>query len=167
MELKDMSDLLEKQAQAWEEFKSANDNRLQEIEKRGHASDDSLAKIAAINAEISALQTPVPLAPVAPAEVAPAQSEPIAAVAPAEVAIEAVADAAPVPAQPEPETLDLVTPAPAEAAPVEVAPEAPVNQGARKGGKNAGLMKAAAKAARNRVLILADRSQEHVLKAAE
>ena len=55
MELKDMSDLLEKQAQAWEEFKSANDNRLQEIEKRGHASDDSLAKIAAINADIDKL----------------------------------------------------------------------------------------------------------------
>lgn len=127
-------------------------------------------EIASINAEIAALQTPVPLAPVAPAEVAPSQSEPIAAVAPAEVAIETVTDAAP--AQPEPETLDLVTPAPTEAAladsaPAEAIPETPVNQGARKGGKNAGLMKAAAKAARNRVLILADRSQEHVLKAAE
>ena len=55
MEMKDMADLLEKQAKAWEEFKGANDQRLSEIEKRGHASDDSLAKIAAINADIDRL----------------------------------------------------------------------------------------------------------------
>ncbi|MBP9714805.1 MAG: phage major capsid protein [Sterolibacterium sp.] len=55
MEIKEMADLLEKQAKAWEEFKSANDVRLSEIEKRGHASDDSLAKIAAINADIDRL----------------------------------------------------------------------------------------------------------------
>lgn len=55
MEIKDMADLLEKQAKAWEEFKGANDQRLSEIEKRGHASDDSLAKIATINADIDKL----------------------------------------------------------------------------------------------------------------
>ncbi len=55
MEMKDMADLLEKQAKAWEEFKGANDQRLSEIEKRGHASDDSLAKIATINADIDKL----------------------------------------------------------------------------------------------------------------
>ena len=55
MEMKDMADLLEKQAKAWEEFKGANDARLAEIEKKGHASDDSLAKIAAINADIDRL----------------------------------------------------------------------------------------------------------------
>jgi outer membrane biosynthesis protein TonB len=63
---------------------------------------------------------------------------------------------------PEPEPLELTEPVPAPA------PEpAPVNQGARKGGKNAAFLKAAEKAARNRVLILADRSAVHVLKAAE
>ncbi|MBP8789602.1 MAG: phage major capsid protein [Azonexus sp.] len=55
MEMKDMADLLEKQAKAWEEFKGANDQRLSEIEKRGYASDDSLAKIATINADIDKL----------------------------------------------------------------------------------------------------------------
>jgi HK97 family phage major capsid protein len=55
MDVKGMADMLEKQAKAWEEFKSANDTRLEEIEKRGHASDDSLAKIAAINADIDKL----------------------------------------------------------------------------------------------------------------
>ena len=55
MDVKGMADLLEKQAKAWEEFKSANDVRLAEIEKRGHASDDSLAKIAVINADIDKL----------------------------------------------------------------------------------------------------------------
>lgn len=55
MEMKDMADLLEKQAKAWEEFKGANDARIAEIEKRGHASDDSLEKIAAINADIDRL----------------------------------------------------------------------------------------------------------------
>lgn len=55
MDVKGMADMLEKQAKAWEEFKSANDHRLKEIEQRGHASDDSLAKIAAINADIDKL----------------------------------------------------------------------------------------------------------------
>ena len=55
MDVKGMADLLEKQAKAWEEFKSANDVRLAEIEKRGHASDDSLANIAVINADIDKL----------------------------------------------------------------------------------------------------------------
>ena len=55
MDVKGMADMLEKQAKAWEEFKSANDIRLAEIEKRGQGSDDSLAKIAAINADIDKL----------------------------------------------------------------------------------------------------------------
>lgn len=55
MEMKDMADLLEKQAKAWEEFKGANDARLAEIEKKGHASDDSLAKLSVINADIDRL----------------------------------------------------------------------------------------------------------------
>ena len=55
MEMKDMADLLEKQAKAWEDFKEANDKRLMEIEKSGHASEDSLAKIATINSDIDKL----------------------------------------------------------------------------------------------------------------
>ena len=47
MEMKDMADLLEKNKQKpGKNLKGANDARLAEIEKKGHASDDSLAKIA-------------------------------------------------------------------------------------------------------------------------
>lgn len=97
------------------------------------------------------------------------------AVAPAPVEIPPAPEPEPV-AEPEPEPLvldePLPMPEPEPVAPVEPEPApaiepAPINQGARKGGKNAGLMKAAAKAARGRVLILADRSEAHVLKAAE
>lgn len=66
-------------------------------------------------------------------------------------------------ATPEPEPLVLVDPVPEPVAAPELPP---VNQGSRKGGKNASLMKAAAKAARNRVLILADRSDAQVMKVA-
>ena len=49
MEMKDMADLLEKQAKAWDEFKSVNDTRLAEMEQPGHASDYRLAKLATSN----------------------------------------------------------------------------------------------------------------------
>ena len=55
--------------------------------------------------------------------------------------------------EPVPEPLTLVDPAPA-------------NQALRKGGKNSSMKKAAAKAARNRVLILADRSNAQAMKVA-
>ena len=61
-----------------------------------------------------------------------------------------------------PEPVETVS---APAAPIE--PELPpVDQRARKGGKNASFLKEAKKAAKNRVLILADRSDAQVMKVA-
>jgi hypothetical protein len=50
--------------------------------------------------------------------------------------------------------------------PIVLVDPAPVKQGPRKGGKNSSFMKAATKAARNRVLILADRSNAQAMKVA-
>ena len=76
-----------------------------------------------------------------------------------------VAEAPPAPEpapEPVPEPVETVS---APVAPVE--PELPpVDQGSRKGGKNTSFKKAAAKAAKNRVLILADRSGAQVMKVA-
>jgi len=77
---------------------------------------------------------------------------------PPPVAVEPVAASIPAPEpepapEPTPEPLTLVDPAPA-------------NQALRKGGKNSSMKKAAAKAARNRVLILADRSNAQAMKVA-
>jgi hypothetical protein len=77
---------------------------------------------------------------------------------PTPVAVEPVAASIPAPEpepapEPTPEPLTLVDPAPA-------------NQALRKGGKNSSMKKAAAKAARNRVLILADRSNAQAMKVA-
>ena len=100
-------------------------------------------QIAEINSQIAALQSPA-IATVAPLESIPAPP----------VAVEPVAASTP-PPEPEaaPEPLTLVDPA-------------PVNQALRKGGKNSSMKKAAAKAARNRVLILADRSNAQAMKVA-
>jgi len=80
-----------------------------------------------------------------------AYSAPPVAVEPV-AAIEPPPEPEPAP-EPIPEPLTLVDPAPA-------------NQALRKGGKNSSMKKAAAKAARNRVLILADRSNAQAMKVA-
>lgn len=76
--------------------------------------------------------------------------------------------AAPVAPPPEPAPEPITEPVEtvsAPAAPIE--PELPpVDQRARKGGKNASFLKEAKKAAKNRVLILADRSDAQVMKVA-
>ena len=106
-------------------------------------------EIAAVNAKIAALQNPTPVTippvvanpPPGLIEPAPPQkllSEPIA---------EPVAAIEPVAATPPP-----------------IEPTA--NHSARKGGKNSTFLKAASKAAKGRLLILADRSEAQVMKAA-
>lgn len=51
----DLSELLIKQGTAFEEFKKANDARLESIEKKGYAPEDTVEKVAKINADLSAL----------------------------------------------------------------------------------------------------------------
>jgi hypothetical protein len=106
-------------------------------------------QIAEINSQIAALQSPA-LATVAPLESIPAPP----------VAVEPVAALDP---PPEPEPAPAATPEPE---PLVLVDPAPVNQALRKGGKNSSMKKAAAKAARNRVLILADRSNAQAMKVA-
>lgn len=78
------------------------------------------------------------------------------------------AQAAPVATPPEPAPAAI--PEPVETVSAPVAPIEtelpPVDQRARKGGKNASFLKEAKKAAKNRVLILADRSDAQVMKVA-
>jgi hypothetical protein len=92
--------------------------------------------IAETNAAVAAYSAP---------EATPVAVEPVAA-------IEPPPEPEPAP-EPTPEPLTLVDPAPS-------------NQGPRKGGKNSSFKKAATKAARNRVLILADRSNAQAMKVA-
>jgi HK97 family phage major capsid protein len=55
VELKQINDLLEKQGKAFEEFKSANDKRLEAVEKKGYAPADTVEKVETINTELSKL----------------------------------------------------------------------------------------------------------------
>ena len=50
-----LTELLTKQGQAFEEFKKANDARLASIESKGYAPEDTVEKVAKINADLSAL----------------------------------------------------------------------------------------------------------------
>lgn len=49
VDIGDLKTLLQKQGETFEEFKRANDSRLAEIEKKGHASADSIAQVAKLN----------------------------------------------------------------------------------------------------------------------
>lgn len=55
IELKDINDLIEKQGQAFEQFKSANDERLKSIETKGYAPADLNEKVDKINADLAKL----------------------------------------------------------------------------------------------------------------
>lgn len=55
IDVKQINDLLEKQGRAFEEFKSANDKRLDELEKKGYAPVDTVEKVDKINAELTTL----------------------------------------------------------------------------------------------------------------
>lgn len=48
-----LKELITAQATAWEQFKKANDTRLAEVEKKGHASADAIEQVAKINTELS------------------------------------------------------------------------------------------------------------------
>lgn len=50
-----LTELLQKQGTAFEEFKKANDQRLAEIEKKGYAPSDTVEKVAKINDDLTAL----------------------------------------------------------------------------------------------------------------
>lgn len=47
--------LIEAQGKAWEEFKTANDARLKQIEEKGHAAEDAVAQVATVNADLNKL----------------------------------------------------------------------------------------------------------------
>lgn len=51
----DLTKLLQKQGEAFEEFKKANDARLEAIEKKGFAPEDLVAKVAKTNEDLNAL----------------------------------------------------------------------------------------------------------------
>jgi HK97 family phage major capsid protein len=55
MTANDLGELLTKQGAAFEEFKKANDARLESIEKKGFAPEDTVEKVAKINADLTAL----------------------------------------------------------------------------------------------------------------
>jgi len=57
MEVKEIKTLLDEQGKAWHEFKTANDARLEEIEKNGVASADIEVKVNTINEDLSRIQT--------------------------------------------------------------------------------------------------------------
>jgi HK97 family phage major capsid protein len=50
-----LTELLKKQGTAFEEFKRVNDERLASIEKKGYAPEDTVEKVAKINADLTAL----------------------------------------------------------------------------------------------------------------
>ncbi|MGZ8927126.1 MAG: phage major capsid protein [Methylobacter sp.] len=55
IELKDINSLIEKQGRTFEEFKSANDERLKAVESKGYAPADTVEKVDKINAELTKL----------------------------------------------------------------------------------------------------------------
>lgn len=57
MTLEEVKALIEKQGKAFEEFKTANDTKLAEIEKKGAATPETEAKVAAINKVLDQLGT--------------------------------------------------------------------------------------------------------------
>ena len=55
MDMSEIKTLVEAQAAAWEQFKSANDARIKAIETKGYAPADLEAKVGTINADVSKL----------------------------------------------------------------------------------------------------------------
>lgn len=54
-DLSEIKALVEKQGQAWEEFKSANDARIKAIESKGYAPGDLVGKVDTINTDLTKL----------------------------------------------------------------------------------------------------------------
>lgn len=59
MDMSEIKILVEAQAKAWEDFKSANDARIKAIESKGYAPADLEAKVGTINADVSKLSTEI------------------------------------------------------------------------------------------------------------
>lgn len=58
-EIKQLNELLQKQGEAFEEFKKANDERLKAIESKGYAPADVVQKVETINADLTQLQSDI------------------------------------------------------------------------------------------------------------
>lgn len=54
-----LKELITAQASAWEQFKKANDARLAEVEKKGHASADAVEQVAKINADLTQISAQI------------------------------------------------------------------------------------------------------------
>lgn len=54
-DISEIQNLVEAQGKAWDEFRKANDARLAQIEQKGHAAEDAVAKVAVIDADLSKL----------------------------------------------------------------------------------------------------------------
>lgn len=54
-DFQEVKSLIEAQAKAWHDYKDANDARLAQIEAKGHASEDAVAKVAKIDADLTSL----------------------------------------------------------------------------------------------------------------
>lgn len=54
-DMEELTALVTKQAEAWEAFKKANDARIAEVEKKGHASADALEKVGKIETDLTAI----------------------------------------------------------------------------------------------------------------
>lgn len=59
MDMSEIKSLIEDQGKTWNEYKSANDARLKELETKGAASSDALAKVAACDAELTKLSAEI------------------------------------------------------------------------------------------------------------
>jgi HK97 family phage major capsid protein len=55
IDVKQINELLEKQGKTFEEFKSANDKRIEALEKKGYAPADTVEKVENINGELTKL----------------------------------------------------------------------------------------------------------------
>lgn len=53
LDMKSIKDLVEKQGEAWEAFKEANDARLEAIESKGYAPEDLVEKVQTINDDLT------------------------------------------------------------------------------------------------------------------
>lgn len=59
MDMSEIKGLVEAQAKAWEDFKSANDARIKAIEAKGYAPSDLVGKVDTVNAELNKLSAEI------------------------------------------------------------------------------------------------------------
>lgn len=54
-DISEIQNLVEAQGKAWDEFRKANDARIAQIEQKGHAAEDAIAKVAVIDQDLTKL----------------------------------------------------------------------------------------------------------------